>query len=86
MALSTCSRTFEIHRLNIKSLLYGSRQTKNALEHAQDAQIHIILSKRKVSYGPLPLWYTMILLADSAGPDQTAPMPHDIFSYGVVQL
>ena len=62
---------------------------KCAFQHAQNAQIQIILCMRKVSSGralcsPLIHFnYPMILLADNEGPNQTARMRRLIWAFVV---
>ena len=61
---------------------------KCTCQHAQNAQIHIILRMRKISFGHLLsihtfLYYPMILFAGSEGPDQTARMRRLIWAFAV---
>ena len=58
----------------------GCAKQKSAFKHVQNAQIQIILHMHKVPSGPMLSSHTfcnkypMILLVDSEGPDQTAPV------------
>ena len=66
----------------------GRVKRKRAFKYAQNAKNQIILRMRKVSSRPFTLhsyilWYPMILLADSDGPDQTAWMRRLIWAFAV---
>ena len=65
----------------------GRANRTSVFEHAQNAQIQIILLMRKVSSGRFLathiLQYPIILLADSEGPDQTAHPRSLIWAFAV---